>query len=272
MNLFQSTTFITTLLFTTLAHSQTIPVENVSWTQLNPARGSSSPQAGALWGDRTAPGSAGFLLKPVDGFSSPPHIHNTAYRGIVISGLIHNDDPQSPDRYMTTASYWTQPAGDIHITAAKGSQVLAYIEVEDQFGVQPPQYAFTNSDVALNMDKQHLVWRPVKPATETTHYRPETAWLWGTTSDGKLNGRMIKLAPQASIRMSTIQPTRMVVIAGQLKNKASPGKVLTPGSYLGAEQATTATPFVQPLTCLSDSECLIYIRTQGEPTFHQVSR
>ena len=117
-------------------------VSDVTWEQLNPLRRDKSPKAATLWGDRTGPGPAGFLLRPVDGFRSPPHIHNVSYRGVVIRGLLHNDDPAAEDMWMPTASFWTQPAGGVHITAAKGDDCLAYIEVEDNFAVLPAEEAF----------------------------------------------------------------------------------------------------------------------------------
>ncbi|MBT8367005.1 MAG: DUF4437 domain-containing protein, partial [Deltaproteobacteria bacterium] len=97
--------------------SKVVLTSEVKWEQLNPARGDKSPKAGTLWGDRNGSGPTGFLLKPVDGFESPPHIHNVSYRGVVISGLIHNDDPNADDMWMPTGSFWTQPKGGVHITA-----------------------------------------------------------------------------------------------------------------------------------------------------------
>ena len=52
----------------------------IVWEKLNPARGDQSPQAGTIWGDRRGSVATGFLAKFVDGFSSPPHIHNVTYR------------------------------------------------------------------------------------------------------------------------------------------------------------------------------------------------
>lgn len=88
--------------------SEVLLQSDVQWTPLNPARGDQSPQAGTLWGDRTNSGASGFLVQFVDGFSSPPHIHNVTYRGVVISGLIHNDDPKAEKMWMPEGSFWTQ--------------------------------------------------------------------------------------------------------------------------------------------------------------------
>ena len=106
------------------------PVSKVNWEKLNPARGDKSPQAGTIWGDRKGEVETAFLAKFVDGFSSPPHIHNVSYRAIVIDGLIHNDDPKAANMWMPTGSYWTQPAGESHITSAKGKNNIALVEID----------------------------------------------------------------------------------------------------------------------------------------------
>ena len=81
----------------------------IKWEKLNPARGDQSPQAGTIWGDRKGEVATGFLAKFVDGFSSPPHIHNATYRAVVIKGSIHNDDPAAANMWMKPGSFWTQP-------------------------------------------------------------------------------------------------------------------------------------------------------------------
>ncbi len=75
--------------------NEVVTADNVEWGWLNPLRGDKSPAAGKLWGDRTKNEPAGFLVKFNKGFSSPPHIHNITYRGVVIKGLLHNDDEQA---------------------------------------------------------------------------------------------------------------------------------------------------------------------------------
>jgi hypothetical protein len=84
---------LTTLVAVHSAHAggsrEVVLTSEVEWEKLNPARGDKSPQAATLWGDRKGTVSTGFLAKLVDGFSSPPHIHNATYRAVVISGSIH---------------------------------------------------------------------------------------------------------------------------------------------------------------------------------------
>ncbi|MET0000674.1 MAG: DUF4437 domain-containing protein, partial [Candidatus Thiodiazotropha lotti] len=124
----------------------------INWEQLNPARGDKSPQAGTLWGDRKGSVPTGFLAKFVDGFSSPPHIHNVTYRAVVISGTIHNDDPDAADMWMPAGSFWTQPKGEVHITSAKGSTNIALVEIErGPYLVLPVEKAFDAGERPINV-------------------------------------------------------------------------------------------------------------------------
>ncbi len=84
---------------------------DVEFIPLNPARGELGPKAGKLWGDIRADVPSGVLVKFVDGFESPPHIHNITYRAVVISGAVHNDDPAAEKMWMEPGSFWTQPPG-----------------------------------------------------------------------------------------------------------------------------------------------------------------
>ena len=95
------TTACTSLQVVAEPTNEVILASEVKWEQLNPARGDKSPKAATLWGDRKGSVPTGFLVKFMDGFSSPPHIHNVSYCGVVISGLIHNDDPNA-DSFMLT--------------------------------------------------------------------------------------------------------------------------------------------------------------------------
>ncbi|MEM9244993.1 MAG: DUF4437 domain-containing protein [Cyanobacteria bacterium P01_F01_bin.153] len=256
--------------------SEALSISDVNWEQLNPARGDQSPQAGTLWGDRTGPGPSGFLLKPVDGFRSPPHIHNTAYRGVVIDGTIHNDDPDAEDMYMPVGSFWTQPAGEVHITAAQGDDALAYIEVEDEFGVLPAEEAFDDGDSPVNVDASNIVWLDASntdwiepPSVSNQSSAPngindaEIAFLWGTPQDGKLNGTLVKLPAKFSgtIR-SEGSALRAVVIKGQPQYR-TPNKTslqaLGPGSYFSSTGKS-----VHQVSSDAEEESIIYVRSEGQ--------
>jgi hypothetical protein len=243
--------------------SKVVLTSEVKWEQLNPARGDKSPMAGTLWGDRNGSGPTGFLLKPVDGFKSPPHIHNVSYRGVVISGLIHNDDPNADNMWMPTGSFWTQPKGGVHITAAKGSNTLAYIEIEEgPYLVFPTEKAFHSEEVPINVDESNIVWidQPGMPASANG---PKVAFLWGNPQDDQLNGTLIKLPAGFTGKIRSHGSTfRAVVIQGQPQYQV-PGdtdvNTLEPGSYFSSKGES-----VHQVSSEAGEESIIYVRTEGK--------
>jgi len=251
--------------------SKVVLTSEVEWGPLNPARGANSPKAGTLWGDRNGSGPSGFLVKFVDGFSSPPHIHNITYRGVVISGLIHNDDPNAEDMWLPTGSFWTQPAGEAHITAAKGSNNLAYIEIEGgPYLVRPTEEAFENGERPVNVDESNIVWLDAsditwvdQPGTPASADGPKMAFLWGNPQVGQLNGTLVKLPTRFTGELRSNGSTlRAVVIQGQPSHQLSGEsevKNLEPGSYFGSKGES-----VHQVSCEAEEECIIYVRAEGK--------
>ena len=136
-----------------------LATDDIEWGLLNPLRGDASPRAADLWGDRTKDMATGMLVKFNKGFSSPPHIHNISYRGIVIEGLMHNDDPAAEKMWLPAGSFWTQPAGEIHITAANARDNTIYLEIDSgPYLVLSAEKAFDNGERPVNMDERNLVW------------------------------------------------------------------------------------------------------------------
>ena len=241
---------------------EVVLISEVKWEQLNPARGDKSPKAGTLWGDRNSTGPTGFLVNFVDGFSSPPHIHNVSYRGVVISGLIHNDDPDAADMWLPTGSFWTQPKGEVHITAAKGSTNVAYIEIEQgPYLVLPTEEAFDSGERPVNVDASNIVWidHPGIPASADG---PKVAFLWGNPQDDQLNGTLVKLPPGFTGKIGSHGSTfRAVVIKGQPQYQV-PGetdvKTLEPGSYFSSKGES-----VHQVSSEAGEESIIYVRTDS---------
>ena len=243
----------------------------VEWTYLNPARGDKAPMAGTLWGDRSGRGPTGFLLKPKDGFQSPPHIHNISYRGVVISGLIHNDDPNAEVMWMPSGSFWTQPRGEMHITAAKGTDILAYIEIEKgPYLVLPSKEAFLSRQKPVNVHKSNIVWldasdinwidQPEMPAPANG---PKLAFLWGSPQDGQLNGTLVKLPVGFTGKIRSQGSTfRAVIIQGQPQYQVpseTDVRILEPGSYFSSKGAS-----VHQLSSKAGEDSIIYVRTDGK--------
>ncbi len=256
---------------TTSPVGRVVSLPDVKWEPLNPARGDKSPQAGTLWGDRNAAVATGFLLKPADGFRSPPHIHNVSYRGVVISGLLHNDDPGAADMWMPTVSYWTQPKGEVHITAAEGGDTLAYIEIESgPYLVHPADQAFDSGERPVNIDATNIVWIE-QPGEAAAGERIKLAFLWGTPAGDSLNGRLVMIPADNVLSLSEHSATiRAVIIRG---NTRLPGtgqagsQQLGPGGYFSSAGETAL-----QVSCEADSDCILYVRTQGSLDMQLVKR
>ena len=232
------------------------PASQVEWEKLNPLRGDQSPQAGTLWGDRkNNQVPTGFLAKFVDGFSSPPHIHNATYRAVVINGLIHNDDPSAAKMWMPTGSFWTQPKGEIHITSAKGNDCIALVEIDKgPYLVLPKKENFVSGESPINIVPGNIFWLDAKVSKEN---KVEIAYLWGKIE--KENGTFIKLPAGFSGQINSTSPVfRAVVITGAANHKKSTEQLL-PGSYFGSTGSFTH-------NISTSEETIIYIRTKGEYT------
>jgi len=232
---------------------------DINWTPLNPARGDNSPRAGTLWGDRSADVATGFLVQFKEGFSSPPHIHNVTYRGIVISGLVHNDDPDAAKMWMPAGSYWTQPKGEAHITAAKDSVNMAYIEIDaGPYLVRPTDQAFDNGERPINIDASNIVWLDATNGAQI-------AYLWGSQSEGQPLGTLIKLPQHFTGSINTSSPhSRAVVIQGQLDIQPT-----DQSEYISLEVGSafeSRSTITLPVSNSTDQECIFYIRSVGDLT------
>lgn len=234
---------------------------DVKWTPLNPARGALGPKAGNLWGDRTGVGPSGFLVKFIDGFSSPPHIHNVTYRGIVISGHIHNDDPNAEKMWMSSGSFWTQPAGETHITAAKGSNNLAYIEIDNgPYLVLSTNEAFDRGEKPINVDESNLVWINQSGVSANAN-EPVMAYLWGKPHGGQMYGTLIKLPAGLTTKIISKGSTfHSVVIKGQLQYHVSETEVknMEQGSYFNSSERSD-----HKISSKKERDTIIYVRTNG---------
>lgn len=164
----------------------------IKWEKLNPARGDQSPQAGTIWGDRKGEVATGFLAKFVDGFSSPPHIHNATYRAVVIKGSIHNDDPAAANMWMKPGSFWTQPKGESHITSAQGEENIALVEIDKgPYLVQPIEEAHDNGERPINIDVSNIVWLDSKKTNWiNADSKAEISFLWDANGS---KGLFVKL-------------------------------------------------------------------------------
>lgn len=246
------------------AKYELVMASEVDWTYLNPARKDKAPGAGTLWGDRESTGATGFLLKPKDGFESPPHTHNVSYRGIVISGFLHNDDPNAANMWMPAGSFWTQPKGHVHTTSATGTDALAYIEIEEgPYLVLPKEDEFDSGERPINVDKSNIVWldaSDIKWIEPKERNGAKVAFLW-QDDERALNGSFINFPAGFKGGIRAESPSfKAIVIRGIPKYQAgdSPEQMLETGSYFGSQGK--AFHAVQS----EASDTLLYVRTKGK--------
>lgn len=237
---------------------------DVEWQALNPARGDASPMAATLWGDRNGTVATGFLFKPVDGFESPPHIHNVSYRGVVISGVVHNDDAAAERMWMPAGSFWTQPKGAPHITAAKGTDTRAYIEIDSgPYLVRPVADAFDSGERPINVHASNIVWVDATSASGQSSATPATkspqiAFLWGKPADDQRSGFLVKLRAGSSAALRSRGVLRAVVIEGHPAYQGLGGaKPMTPGSYLSSAGGS------HDVSCAAGAACVLYVHAEG---------
>jgi len=257
------------------ANVEIVLAADIDWQALNPARGDRSPQAGTLWGDRNATipkdmnsqsecpvcsGSltpTGFLAKFVDGFSSPPHIHNVTYRAVVINGLVHNDDPDAADMWMPPGSFWTQPKGEVHITSAKGEATVALVEIDTgPYLVMPPQEAFDSGERPVNIHASNVVWVS-PPNLPITGDGPKVSYLWGNPENGTDYGSFIKLpAGFEGYIHSTGSTFRVVTIEGNPSYLGDETANLSPGSYF-----SSAEDMMHRIKSSEEKDSVLYVRS-----------
>ncbi|WP_251358782.1 DUF4437 domain-containing protein [Kangiella sp. TOML190] len=237
--------------------NQVISISDIEWGLLNPARGNSSPKAVNLWGDRSKNVATGMLVKFDKGFSSPPHIHNISYRGVVIEGLLHNDDPTAEKMWLTPGSFWTQPAGENHITAANGQSNLIYLEIDSgPYLVKPANQAFDNGEKTINVASSNLVWLGANDISWTDRSSVQIANLW-RKADGE-TASFIKLPADFSGYIETDSDLKAVVIKGEAYyhfNHQESSTNLSPASFFSSK--TTAKHGLKTKT-----EVILYLKSK----------
>ncbi len=232
----------------------------IVWEKLNPARGHKSPQAGTIWGDRNSEVATGFLAKFANGFSSPPHIHNATYRAVVIKGSIHNDDPAAESMWMKPGSFWTQPKGESHITAAQGEENIALVEIDrGPYLVQPIEAAFDNGERPINIDASNVVWLD----SEKTNWidansQAEMSFLWNANGS---KGLFVNLPKEfnGSIQSDGTE-FHAIVIQGDL-NYTLPQNQET--KLLDAGSSFSSTDKAIHTLSTANNSVILYIRTNG---------
>lgn len=247
--------------FAAADYSKVVASDDIKWGYLNPLRGALSPGAADLWGNRTTDSATGMLVRFNKGFESPPHIHNITYRGIVIDGLLHNDDPKAEKMWMPAGSFWTQPAGEDHTTAANGETNLIYLEIDSgPYLVKPSTETFDNGERPLNLHKNNIVWLNSNDLHDINAEGVKSTYVWGSSSE--MGGSMVKLpAGFKGVITTTASEFRAVVISGAIDYNSkdlNSHKVLRAGSFIESKGK-----FSHKVINNADTEVTIYIRTNS---------
>jgi quercetin dioxygenase-like cupin family protein len=167
--------------------------------------------------------------------------------------------------WMEAGSYWTQPAGEVHITSSRGAGI-GYVEIQSgPYLVKPSTEAFDNGEKPVNVDSTNIVWLD---ASDSTWIKGEAAsdpdknaqmtFMWGSPDGNQINGTMLKLPAGFSGSLESDSSTfKMIVIKGQIKLQAGGDEqTLTAGSYLGSQGKAS-----HRLSC--EKECTVYVRNKG---------
>ncbi len=235
-----------------------IATDNIEWGLLNPLRGDASPRAADLWGDRTKDMATGMLVKFEKGFSSPPHIHNITYRGVVIEGSMHNDDPTAETMWLPSGSFWTQPAGESHITAADGQENLIYLEIDrGPYLVLSSEKAFDSGERPINIDNSNLVWLDAKDVQWLKKNKVKITYLWGDTQFS--NGSFLKLPAGFKGTVENDNGLKAVIVKGKATHQWNNEKNITklsPSSFFSSVDRGQHKLNV-------DTELVLYINSNG---------
>jgi beta-alanine degradation protein BauB len=89
--------------------------------------------AAPAYGD-LAHGAHGTFIKMPAGFVSKVHTHTADYWGVVISGVVVNGKPGSPDIALPVGSYWLQKGGESHVTKCiSPNECIFFINQQKKF-------------------------------------------------------------------------------------------------------------------------------------------
>lgn len=166
---------------------------------------------------------------------------------------------------MPTGSFWTQPAGENHITAANGETNLIYLEIDSgPYLVKPSSEKFDHGERPINLHSNNIVWMEHKDLHFIEAKGVKAYFVW--RKPPTLSGSMVSLPAgfKGSIETEASE-FKSVIIAGiaNYHNKEQKAVTLEPGSYI-----ESFGPSIHYFENKSHEEIIIYIRTSGEYSVH----
>ena len=164
--------------------------------------------------------------------------------------------------WMPAGSFWTQPKGEVHITAAKGSTNVALVEIDQgPYLVLPPNEAFESGERPINVDVSNIIWVD-PPENLTSVSGAKIAYLWGQQKTNQANGVFIKLPADFSGRIdSDASSFRAVVIQGEVQYLEAKTNIQTldSGSYFGSQNK-----WIHKISSPKDQSVILYVRSEGK--------
>ena len=158
--------------------------------------------------------------------------------------------------WLPPGSFWTEPAGEPHITAADDARNLAYIEINDgPYRVLSAAEAFDNGERPINVHASNLVW-------VDTPGKAEVFYLWEDAESG-LRGTPVRLptgfvgemqSGGAAFRAVVIQGRPAVFVPDEGDNQT-----LQPGSYFGSSGEET-----YKVCSGAGATSILYVHTAGD--------
>lgn len=101
----------------------------------------------------------GMLVWFKKGFELLFYIYNIIYCGVVIEGLMYNDDFIVVKMWMLSGLFWIQFVGEDYIIVVDGEINMIYLEIDFGFYlVQLLDDWFDNGEWFLNLYKSNIVW------------------------------------------------------------------------------------------------------------------
>ena len=162
---------------------------------------------------------------------------------------------------IPTGSFWTQPAGESHVTAADGQGNLIYLEIDSgPYLVLSSEKAFDNGERSINIDERNLVWLSTKDVKWLKEGALQIAYLWGEPH--LANGSFLKLPAGFKGTIKNDHELKAVLVRGKAThqwNNVKTKTVLSPSSFFSSK--TKGEHKIN-----AETEIVLYINSNGRYT------
>ncbi|WP_181817744.1 DUF4437 domain-containing protein [Psychromonas sp. B3M02] len=139
--------------------------------------------------------------------------------------------------WLPSGSFWIQPAGESHITAASGEENLIYLEIDSgPYLVEPEDQAFDNGERPVNVSENNMFWLTANDANWLDAGSAKISYLWGNPK--ATNGSFVKLPAGFKGSLENDTEMKAVVVKGSANYQWSlDPKVtsLSPSSFFSSE-------------------------------------